>query len=85
MTMPDATMTFQLLGAVEVSVAGKTVLLGPPQQRTILACLVIDAGQPVPLRTWRSGCGAPSSQPGPARRCTRTLPASATSSSRSRR
>lgn len=51
MTMPDATMTFQLLGAVEVNVAGKAVEPGPPQQRTILACLVIDAGQPVPLWT----------------------------------
>lgn len=51
MTKPDTTMTFQLLGAVEVSVAGKAVVLGPPQQRTILACLVIDAGQPVALGT----------------------------------
>ncbi|MEU0878289.1 tetratricopeptide repeat protein [Lentzea sp. NPDC005914] len=51
MTMPDAALAFRLLGAVEMSVAGRPVELGPPQQRTVLACLAIEAGRPVSLQT----------------------------------
>jgi DNA-binding SARP family transcriptional activator len=51
MTMPDAPLAFRLLGVVEMSVAGRPVELGPPQQRTVLACLAIEAGRPVSLQT----------------------------------
>ena len=49
--MPDAPLAFRLLGVVEMSVAGRPVELGPPQQRTVLACLALEAGRPVSLQT----------------------------------
>ncbi|GGU32787.1 AfsR/SARP family transcriptional regulator [Lentzea flava] len=51
MTMPDAPMAFRLLGDVEVSVGGQRLEIGPPQQRTVLACLAIEACRPVSLQT----------------------------------
>ncbi|HEV7647035.1 MAG TPA: BTAD domain-containing putative transcriptional regulator [Actinophytocola sp.] len=51
MTIPRSPVTIRLLGVVEVSVDGHPVELGPPQQRTVLASLVIDAGRPVSLQT----------------------------------
>ncbi|HEX8870245.1 MAG TPA: winged helix-turn-helix domain-containing protein, partial [Lentzea sp.] len=51
MTMPDAPLAFRLLGVVQMSVAGQPVELGPPQQRTVVACLAIEAGRPVSLQT----------------------------------
>jgi DNA-binding SARP family transcriptional activator/tetratricopeptide (TPR) repeat protein len=51
MTMPDAPLAFRLLGVVEMSVDGRLFDLGPPQQRTVLTCLAIEAGRPVSLQT----------------------------------
>ncbi|PWK85011.1 DNA-binding SARP family transcriptional activator [Lentzea atacamensis] len=51
MTMPDAPMAFRLLGDVSVSVHGRRLEIGPPQQRTVLACLALEAGRPVSLQT----------------------------------
>ena len=51
MTIPKSPVTFRLLGVVEVGVDGHRIELGPPQQRTVLAGLVIDAGRPVSLQT----------------------------------
>ncbi len=49
--MPDSPMAFRLLGVVEVRVDDRPVELGPPQQRTVLAGLAVDAGLPVSLST----------------------------------
>ncbi|MGW2826950.1 AfsR/SARP family transcriptional regulator [Streptomyces sp. NPDC001443] len=38
----------RLLGPVELSVGGRTVEVGPPQRRTVLAALAVDTGRPVP-------------------------------------
>lgn len=38
---------FRLLGPVEVDVNGRVVDIGPPQRRTVLAALAVDAGRPV--------------------------------------
>lgn len=51
MTMPDAPFAFRLLGVVEACARGQPVNLGPPQQRTVLTCLAIEAGRPVSLQT----------------------------------
>ncbi|MFJ4783904.1 AfsR/SARP family transcriptional regulator [Streptomyces sp. NPDC088794] len=37
----------RLLGPVEFSVEGRTVEVGPPQRRAVLAALAVDAGRPV--------------------------------------
>ncbi|MEU2421982.1 BTAD domain-containing putative transcriptional regulator [Streptomyces sp. NPDC007851] len=39
----------RLLGPVELSVRGRTVEVGPPQRRTVLAALAVDSGRPVPV------------------------------------
>ncbi len=44
-------MEFLLLGPVEVRNAGGLVDAGPPQQRSVLAALAVDAGRPVLLET----------------------------------
>jgi DNA-binding SARP family transcriptional activator/tetratricopeptide (TPR) repeat protein len=54
MAVPNSLMTFQLLGAVEVLLGDRPLELGPPQQRTVLASLLVDAGKPVSLRTLTS-------------------------------
>ncbi|MEV7323493.1 BTAD domain-containing putative transcriptional regulator [Streptomyces sp. NPDC093970] len=41
-------MELHLLGPVELSARGRTVEAGPPQRRTVLAALAVDAGRPVP-------------------------------------
>ncbi|GAB1516795.1 AfsR/SARP family transcriptional regulator [Actinophytocola sp. KF-1] len=51
MTMPNSPIMFRLLGVVEVNGADRPVELGPPQQRTVLASLLVDAGRPVSLQT----------------------------------
>ena len=51
MAVPNSPMAFRLLGVVEVGVDGGTAELGPRQQRTVLAGLVVDAGKPVSLST----------------------------------
>ncbi|BBC33291.1 hypothetical protein SGFS_045850 [Streptomyces graminofaciens] len=42
---------FLLLGPLELKVSGGVVEVGPPQRRTLLAALLVDAGRPVPLET----------------------------------
>jgi DNA-binding SARP family transcriptional activator/tetratricopeptide (TPR) repeat protein len=42
---------FRLLGPTEVWAADRTVDIGPPQRRAVLAALLVDAGQPVTLET----------------------------------
>jgi DNA-binding SARP family transcriptional activator/tetratricopeptide (TPR) repeat protein len=42
-----AVVDIRLLGPVEVWSAGHDVEMGPPQQRAVLAALVVDAGRPV--------------------------------------
>ncbi|GGK65989.1 hypothetical protein Sme01_11330 [Sphaerisporangium melleum] len=44
-------MEVRLLGPVEVTAGDRCVPLGPPQRRTVLAALALDAGHPVSLRT----------------------------------
>src|SRR5215468_4574599 len=44
-------MDFRVLGPVEVWVGGDRVDAGPPQQRGVLAALLVDAGRAVPLQT----------------------------------
>ncbi|MFE4967075.1 BTAD domain-containing putative transcriptional regulator [Streptomyces sp. NPDC056660] len=44
----DIVVELHLLGPVELSVQGRTVEVGPPQRRTVLAALAVDAGRPVP-------------------------------------
>ncbi|WP_234439057.1 AfsR/SARP family transcriptional regulator [Streptomyces sp. NRRL B-3229] len=39
----------RLLGPVELSLAARTVEVGPPQRRTVLAALAVDTGRPVPV------------------------------------
>ncbi|MEV5955027.1 BTAD domain-containing putative transcriptional regulator [Streptomyces sp. NPDC051987] len=39
----------RLLGPVELSLPGRTVEVGPPQRRTVLAALAVDTGRPVPV------------------------------------
>jgi DNA-binding SARP family transcriptional activator/tetratricopeptide (TPR) repeat protein len=51
MAMPNSPIAFRLLGTVEVIAGGRLVELGPPQQQTVLASLVVDTGKPVSLRT----------------------------------
>jgi len=51
MTIPKTPLTFRLLGVVEVTVDDRPIELGPPQQRTVLTSLVVDAGRPVSLQT----------------------------------
>jgi DNA-binding SARP family transcriptional activator/tetratricopeptide (TPR) repeat protein len=46
-----AVTEFRLLGPVEWQLAGRAVDLGTPKQRTVLAALLVDAGQPVPMAT----------------------------------
>lgn len=41
-------LEFRLLGPVECLVDERVVQLGPPQQRAVLAALLVDAGTPVP-------------------------------------
>jgi len=41
----------QVLGPVQLRVAGRAVDLGPAKQRTVLAALLVDADQPVPTET----------------------------------
>ena len=41
----------RLLGAVEIVVAGRTYVVGPPQHRLVLAGLAIDAGHPITTET----------------------------------
>ncbi|WP_051740687.1 AfsR/SARP family transcriptional regulator [Streptomyces xylophagus] len=40
-------MEVQLLGPVELSAGGRTVEVGPPQRRTVMAALAVDVGRPV--------------------------------------
>ncbi|MFI7336884.1 AfsR/SARP family transcriptional regulator [Streptomyces sp. NPDC050085] len=40
-----------LFGPVEVLVPGRSLDVGPPQRRTVLAALAVDAGRPVPVAT----------------------------------
>ncbi|MDX2547444.1 AfsR/SARP family transcriptional regulator [Streptomyces sp. WI04-05B] len=40
-------MDVRLLGAVELSVRGRTAEVGPPQRRAVLAALAVDTGRPV--------------------------------------
>jgi len=52
----------RLLGPVELEVRGQLMELGPPQRRTVVAALAVDAGRPVPVdvlteRVW--GVAAP--------------------------
>lgn len=54
------TTMFRILGPVEVQVSGIALNLGPLKQRTVLASLLADAGQPVSLdtlieRVWDNG------------------------------
>src|SRR3954471_9286017 len=56
-------MEFQVLGSIEARDEGRTVALGGPQQRRLLAVLLADAGRVVPVdrlvdAVW-SGDGAP--------------------------
>ena len=44
-------MTFEVLGPVRMRVAGRPVDLGPAKQRTVLAALLVDAGQVVATST----------------------------------
>ena len=44
-------MEFRLLGPVEVLAGVRRLETGPPQQRAVLAALVVDAGRPVTLQT----------------------------------
>ena len=44
-------MEFRLLGPVELVVAGQPVAVGPPQRRTVLAALALDAGRLVSTET----------------------------------
>src|SRR5512142_1352705 len=47
LVLPGDIVEFQLLGAVQVYVAGRPVHPGPPQQRLVVAALAADAGRPV--------------------------------------
>ncbi|MFD9702401.1 BTAD domain-containing putative transcriptional regulator [Lentzea sp. NPDC059081] len=58
---------FRLLGGVEAGVGDEVADLGPARQRCVLAVLLVQAGQPVPLdrladRVW--GAAAPAGAPG---------------------
>jgi DNA-binding SARP family transcriptional activator/tetratricopeptide (TPR) repeat protein len=58
---------FRLLGGVEAGVGDQVIDLGPARQRCVLAVLLFQAGQPVPLdrlaeRVW--GAAAPAGAPG---------------------
>ncbi|WP_240528780.1 AfsR/SARP family transcriptional regulator [Streptomyces humi] len=58
----DIVVELRLLGPVELSVQGRTIEVGPPQRRTVLAALAVDSGRPVPvdvliMRVW--GAEAP--------------------------
>jgi DNA-binding SARP family transcriptional activator/tetratricopeptide (TPR) repeat protein len=44
-------LELRLLGPVEVRAAGRTVYVGPPRQRCVLAALAVDAGRPVQTDT----------------------------------
>jgi DNA-binding SARP family transcriptional activator len=53
-------MKFRLLGPIQGMSADRTIALGPPKQRLILASLLLDAGQVVPMQTlidraWHEG------------------------------
>ncbi|MFL6074508.1 MAG: AfsR/SARP family transcriptional regulator [Mycobacteriales bacterium] len=48
--IPDA-VEFCVLGPVEMRVAGRSAVIGPPQQRLVLAALALDAGRPVGTAT----------------------------------
>ncbi|MGI5457074.1 AfsR/SARP family transcriptional regulator [Streptomyces sp. CA-249302] len=50
----------RLLGPVELELRGRIEELGPPQRRTVVAALAVDAGRPVPVdvlteRIWGAG------------------------------
>jgi DNA-binding SARP family transcriptional activator len=53
-------MQFRLLGPTQGVSTDRTIALGPPKQRLVLACLLLDAGQVVPIQTlidrvWHEG------------------------------
>ncbi|MEN3360350.1 MAG: hypothetical protein V7637_4332 [Mycobacteriales bacterium] len=57
-----------LLGALRLTVVGRQVDLGPPRQRTVLAVLLVEAGQAVPMgvvidRVW-DGAAPPGARSG---------------------
>ncbi|MEV6598323.1 BTAD domain-containing putative transcriptional regulator [Actinoplanes sp. NPDC051346] len=48
-TPPDPPLTFTILGEVSAARGGEVLDLGPAKQRAVLAVLLLDAGQPVPV------------------------------------
>lgn len=57
----EDSVTLRLLGPVEMADRGRVLEVGPPQRKTVLAALAVDAGAPVPVellvdRVW---CGDP--------------------------
>ncbi|MFI5843303.1 BTAD domain-containing putative transcriptional regulator [Catenuloplanes sp. NPDC051500] len=46
---PTGSPTLRLFGPVEVDVGGRSLDLGPPQRRAVLACLAVYAETPVPI------------------------------------
>ena len=44
-------LELRLLGPVDVRVHGRTMYMGPPRQRCVLAALAVDAGRPVQMDT----------------------------------
>jgi len=44
-------LELRLLGPVDVRVQGRTMYMGPPRQRCVLAALAVDAGRPVQIDT----------------------------------
>jgi DNA-binding SARP family transcriptional activator/tetratricopeptide (TPR) repeat protein len=47
----DGYVAWQLLGPVQLRIAGRLVDLGPAKQRTVLAALLVDPGRPLPTET----------------------------------
>lgn len=59
-TVPDTPVCFQLLGAVQAQIAGRSIDLGPARQQCVLVALVLAADQVVPVdqlvdRVWNGG------------------------------
>ncbi len=43
------TVDFRLLGAVEARIDGRRFDIGPARQRCVLAALLVDVNQPIPV------------------------------------
>src|SRR5438105_1545863 len=59
---------FRLLGLFEARVAGRVVDVGSPKHRVLLAALVLQAGQPVPVEELAEAIWGEARQPGNPRR-----------------